>query len=323
MPTCWIEGNRTEPIAVMKKIDYRAVDGQLLTTFLYVLEECSVTKAAHRLDVTQSTVSHALARLRDFFDDPLFVRSGNTLVPTERAVALKDPVLEALDHLQGLTHQRSFDPYNEDLFFIVAANDMQRDLIFPRLIRELDEQNIPVSFELIPSGHPTTTMMRDARCHLALTPFPPDASDIIQKTVFEGSMMCFYDAEMREAPQTWEEYCGAEHITVRFPDGGTSQRALTGVDKSKIRRARVSVPNFAAIQEFVRGTKLIATEMDLMKLSSLKGLEMASLPFVSDPLKVFLSWHRRTDTEPSHIWLRGHVERIASEIQTDFRSAKR
>ena len=122
----------------MKKIDYRSIDGQLLKTFLLVLQERSVTETARQLDVTQSSVSHALARLRIFFDDPLFVRSGNSFVPTQRAISLKVPVQEVLDLLESLSHQRDFDPRQEDLFFIVAANDMQRDLIFPRIVRELD-----------------------------------------------------------------------------------------------------------------------------------------------------------------------------------------
>jgi DNA-binding transcriptional LysR family regulator len=118
----------------MKKIDIRSVDGQLLSTFLLVLEESSVTRAAERLGVTQSSVSHSLGRLRSVFDDPLFVRSGQSLLPTERAISLREPVHAVLDGLEGLTHQRNFDPFNDDLFFIVAANDTQRELIFPTLL---------------------------------------------------------------------------------------------------------------------------------------------------------------------------------------------
>lgn len=300
----------------MKKIDYRAIDGQLLTTFLTVLETGSVTQAADRLGVTQSSVSHALARLRTFFGDPLFVRSGQLFLPTERAQSLKNPVQNVLDGLEGLTHERAFHPAQEELFFIVAANDMQRELVFPQLIRELDAEGISIYFEFIPSGHPTVSMMRDARCHLALTPFPPDATDIVQKQIFEGNMMCFYDGDVRDPPENWGDYCQAEHVTVRFPDGGTSQRALTGVDKSDIRRPKVSVPNFGALPPFVKGTKRIATEMNLMKLCTLKDLDMAPLPRASDPVAIFLSWHRRSDSEPSHVWLRKRIQQITSNLAT-------
>ena len=219
-----------------------------------------------------------------------------------------------LDGLESLTHQRNFDPLKDDLFFIVAANDMQRELIFPTLLRELHDEGIRIALEFIPSGHPTSGMMRDARCHLALTPFPPDATDIIQKPVLKGKIMCFFDATVQDAPATWADYCRADHLTVRFPDGGTSLRALTGVDKSNIREALISVPNFGAIPPFIKGTRLIATEMDLMKLCTLSDLDMGPVPARSDPVTIYMSWHRRSSDEPAHKWLRGRVERIAEKI---------
>lgn len=298
----------------MKQIDYTTIDGQLLRTFLTVLEELSVTKASVRMGVTQSTVSHALGRLRVFFDDPLFVRSGQSLMPTERAISLKGPVQDVLDGLIGLTHEREFDPSRENLFFIVAANDMQRDLIFPRLLEESRDQGLSVAFEFIPSGHPSSELMRNSKCHLALTPFPPDATDIIQKPVLHGSMMCFFDASVRDAPTGWEDYCSAEHLTVRFPDGGTSLRALTGVDKSKMREARVSVPNFGGVPPFLKGTQMLATEMNLMKLCCLSELDMAPLPVKSDPVTIYMSWHGRSTNDPAHIWLRERIDAIAKDV---------
>ncbi len=76
----------------MSKIDYSNLDGKTLRTFLTILEETSVSKAADRLGVTQSAVSHTLAKLRLILGDPLFVRSGQGLTPTERAIALSEPV---------------------------------------------------------------------------------------------------------------------------------------------------------------------------------------------------------------------------------------
>lgn len=298
----------------MKKIDYTAINWQTLSTFLAILEESSVSRAAERLGVTQSTVSHTLAKMRTFFGDPLFVRSGQSLVPTERALGLRDPMQQLLEDLEELTHHRAFAPRAEEMFFIVAANDMQRDLIFPQLLRDLRVEGISVSFEFIPSGHPTAAMMRDARCHLALTPFPPDSSDISQKLLLTGRMMCFFDGSMRDAPATWEEYCAADHLAVRFPDGGTSLRALTGVDKSSISKPMISVPNFNAIPAFIQATTLLATEMNLMKLSTLSSLNMAPLPVESEPVKIYMTWHQCSTNDPAHIWLRERIERIAEKV---------
>ena len=134
--------------------------------------------------------------------------------------------------------------------------------------------------------------------------------------------MCFFDGEKRNAPSTWREYCEADHVTVRFPDGGSSQRALTGIDTSSIQRARVSVPNFSAIPSFVKGTRAIATEMNFMKLCCLKELDMAPLPADSNPVQVFMTWHRRSNQEPANVWLREKIEKISRSVQSDSRNLK-
>ena len=107
----------------MKKIDFYSLDGRGLKTFLVVLEEMSVSRAAERLGVTQSAVSHTLDKLRLALGDPLFVRSGRGIAATERAVSLQEPVRQVLDDLKGLTDQRVFDPSIGTLELTIAAND--------------------------------------------------------------------------------------------------------------------------------------------------------------------------------------------------------
>ncbi|MGR3660240.1 MAG: LysR family transcriptional regulator, partial [Paracoccaceae bacterium] len=148
-----------------------------------ILEESSVSKAAERLNVTQPAVSRSLTKLRDILGDVLFVRSGQGLVPTEHANGLREPVQNALDCLMGLTDQRIFDPLSESLHFKIAANDMQRELIFPKLLRETITEGIQLRMTFMPSGVPNVELLRNSRCHLILTPLPPDAPDIYQKKV--------------------------------------------------------------------------------------------------------------------------------------------
>lgn len=126
-----IRKNSALIINIMKKIDFLALDGRTLKTFLTVLDESSISKAAERLNVTQSAVSHTLDKLRIAMGDPLFVRSGRHIAATKRAIALREPVQKVLDGLRGLTNQHLFDPTVGLLDYVIAANDYQRDLVFP------------------------------------------------------------------------------------------------------------------------------------------------------------------------------------------------
>lgn len=301
----------------MKNFNYNDLDGRLLKAFLTILEETSVSRAAERLDMTQSAMSHILARLRIILGDPLFVRSGQGLVPTENAKAMREPVQDVLDRLMGLTERRKFDPLSENLFFRIAANDLQRELIFPRLFQEARNEGISIRLEFMPSGVPSVELLRNAQVEIVLTPLPPDASDIFLKKLLFGKMVCFYDASQRDAPKSLEEYIEAEHITVKFVGTGTSFDVISkNLDKEK-RKTAVSVSNFNAIPNFVKGSRIIATEVDLMKLGPLQDLDIAPLPFHTDAVSISMVWHERSSKDPAHIWLRSRVEKIASEIRNN------
>jgi len=299
----------------MREIDFYQLDGQILRTFLVILEESSVSRAAERLEVTQSAVSHTLAKLRIIFGDPLFVRSGQGLTPTETALSLRAPARDVLNRLKSLTDQRQFDPKSEAMHFVVAANDMQRDLIFPEIVRDTGGEQIGLSLELIPSGVPSVALLRDARCDLILTPLPPDAPDLIQQKLFSGMMMCFFDRDQTEPPQSVQAYLDADHVTVHFALGGASDEVLIAPQLPHIPKPKITVSNFAGIPSFIRGTKMVSTQLEFMRLSTLRELSVSPLPFDTEPVGIFMVWHERSNNDPAHKWLRERVRQIAGKIE--------
>lgn len=304
----------------MSDFDSLELDGKSLRTFLTVLETLSVSKAAARLNVTQSAVSHTLTKLRSIFNDPLFVRSGRGIAATEHARALRDPVRTVLDQLKGLTDRRDFDPTAEALRFVIGANDFQRDLIFPDLLREAHEDDIDLRLRFMPSGVPEPSLLREARCDLLITPFPPAGPDIFQSRLFEDRLACFHDASVAPAPTTWKQFQDRDLAEVRFNDNQRSLVALSNVDTTKLREPRVSVPNFGALVPFIQGTNMLATELRLMSLGPLRGLDTAPLPFKTRPIVMYLVWHRRDQDDPAHRWLR---EKIRGQVASALDKAQR
>lgn len=300
----------------MKKIDFFDLDGKVLRTFLTILEESSVSKAADRLGVTQSAISHTLGKLRHVLGDPLFVRSGQGLTPTERALSLKEPVQTVLDGMRALTDERPFDPLSEEIDVAIATNDMPRELIFPDLLRATRAEGVRLKIDFIASGVPDPDVLRSDRCQLMLTPLPPDGPDILQKRMLHSPLMIFFDGTQRDAPNSWESYCESDHIEVRFPDGRSARAVMRGVDQNQIRPPVVTLPHFNAIPSFVKGSPLISTDTALMKQGPLSELDCAPLPFECEPVSIYMVWHQRMANDPAHRWLRKRIEEIAARLRS-------
>lgn len=291
----------------MKEIDHLDLDGHTLTTFLTVLEESSVSRAAERLGVSQSAVSHTLDKLRKIFNDPLFVRVGRGIESTARARALHTSLESVLDNLKSLTDQRDFNPYVEKMEFTIATNDFPLQLVFPTLLKELNEQGIKPHIRFIPAGIPKVSMLRASRYRMLITPTPPDDPDIQKVSLLRSKMEVFFDAAKRKPPCSWQEYAESDSVEVRFSDTESSLMALPLLDTTGIVPPCITVPNFGSLPDMITGTDRITTQIGAMKKGLLQGLASAPLPFATKDLDLFLVWHRRENDDPAHQWFRQQI----------------
>ena len=298
----------------MSKFDYLGLDGNALTPFLTVLEEMSVSRAAERLGVSQSAVSHTLDKLRTIFEDPLFVRVGRGIEPTARARALRASVESVLDDLKSLTDQREFDPLVEQMEFTIAANDFPIQLIFPKLLKELSEEGIHLRVRFIPSGIPNVSILRASRYRMLITPTLPDDPDLEKVSLVQTKMVCFYDSMVRKPPKTWKQFAESNYVDVRFSDTESSLMALPSIDTSRMNPPTITVPNFSSLAPMIKGTDRITSQLAVMELGLLKDLDWAPLPFKTGTLDLFLIWHRRDNDDPAHQWFRQRITGTVNSI---------
>jgi DNA-binding transcriptional LysR family regulator len=117
------------------------VDLNLFTVFEAIYSEGSVTRASQQLHLTQPAISHALNRLRQMFDDPLFVRQGQTMVSTPLARSIIEPVRQALRGLEmTLTDNGNFDPAQAVKLFNLALRDVLESTVLPPLLERITQQ---------------------------------------------------------------------------------------------------------------------------------------------------------------------------------------
>ena len=297
----------------MSHFDHLDIDGHLLHLLVTVIDAGSITRAAERLGVTQSAVSHLLDKLRGIVDDPLFVKSGRGIAPTARAEALAEQARTLLADMQRFTSPATFDPARLDAQITVAANELQRDLLLPLVFERLRAAAPALTLRVVPSGVPSLALLRDEACHLAISPRLPEGSDVLYKRLFEDSYRVFFDGTAREAPRTLKEYLASEHVTVMHEP----RRA---VDIDEVLKARgierrivATVPGFSGLPPFLHGTHMLATAPGILRANLMRGLASCEVPLATPPMPMYLIWHVRHRHDPMHRWLRETVEAVVPE----------
>lgn len=312
----------------MKEIDRYTIDGHLLRVFLAVIEERSITAAGARLGLTQSAVSHAMQRLARLVGRALFVKSGRGIVATAQAKALEPRARDLLHAMAEFA--RPADVAVRDMTFelTIAANDLQRDLLLPKLFHRLSREASGARLRVVPSDVPSVDLLRSHACDLIITPLPPDGSDVLQRRLFRDQYVCYFDPHVRSAPRDPADYLAGRHATVVYPDG---DRLQFDKDLERLGVARsidVMAPSFAGVSAFLRGSDLLATLPSLLAAHVMRGFAVAPVPVEAAirrrvaPLAMYLVWHRRTHDDPAARFVRNLLIEIGKEAGTPVPAAR-
>jgi DNA-binding transcriptional LysR family regulator len=291
----------------MKIFNHLDLDGHLLQLLRTVIDTGSVTGAAQHLGLTQSAVSHQLDRLRAITGDALFVKSGRGIVATSRALALAEQAAEVLRLMAKLRTPEHFEPAQLRTTLTIAANDLQRDVLLPALFERLSAQAPLLQLRVIASDIPSAEMLRDDRCHLVISPRPPDASDIVHRRLFEDDYRVFYDPSQRKPPRSLKSYLSAQHVRVLY----AHERQLDidnwlqaqGIE----RQTTITVSHFAGVAAFIQGSERITTLPRRLGLGQLRGLAHAATPLATPTMPMYAVWHLRYQHDAMHQWLRAHL----------------
>lgn len=291
-------------INIMSKLHYLDLDGRSLRLLLSLIETHSATATARHLGLTQSAVSHALERLRAVLGDPLFVRAGRGLEPTDHALSLAPIARAALEALEHMGQEPAFDPATSTRRFVIAANDYQRDIVLPPVFRRLQREAPGIRLRIKTPGLSGGDMLRDRDCDLLISPYAPDYPDLIRSRLYEDGMACFYDPACRAAPTTLADYLAAGHITIVYSDNEETAIDQTLADSGLRRRVVLQLPNFSALPVFLRGTDLLVTTMALSQHFGLAGFGVCPPPLPIQTMPLHMIWHVRDTASPAHRWLR-------------------
>lgn len=289
------------------KNDIRALDLNLLKALDALLDEGSVTRAAQRLSLTQPAVSGMLTRLRDYFGDPLFVRTSHGMVPTLRASELSVPVKQILTDIAILLKPMQFDPMTAELTYTLVATDYALKAVVVPLIAALKQHapRIRIAVRSVDSERMYQQLSR-GEVDLALVTPQTTPDDLHGRALYQEEYVCVarcHHPLAAASEMTLEQFCEQEHILVstegRFM--GVTDEALA--ELSLTRRVGVSVNSFLVIPDILRSTDMIAVVPSRMVPVD-SDLAIIPLPLNVPGFTKSMAWHERTHRDPAHQWIR-------------------
>lgn len=315
----------------MDSINFKTLDLNLLRVFDEVMTERSLTRAAHKLALTQPAVSNALRRFREAMGDELIQRRGQTMAPTPRALALWPAVREALRQLQEAITPSHFVPGVAKTTFVLAMADATAAKLMPGLVEVLDRDAPGVSLRVVPLLTRDPRSLLDAQdADLALGYFPAALADLTAQTqagetvsfahqrLFNGEYVCVMrrDHPLAKGPFTLNRFCAARHLLVSF-----SGRPFGFVDEALLllgreRRIVLTVNQFFTAGKVVAHSDLLTVlPRHFVNLSGLQDeLVLRELPFAVPRVHVDALWHHRLHRASAHEWLRDTLAALAGRV---------
>lgn len=294
----------------MNRNDLRKVDLHLLIVFESLMHERNLTRTAEKLFLGQPAISAALLRLREFFNDPLFVRNGRAMEPTPRALEIHRRLPEALDGIsQAISELQAFDPASSDAVFRIGMSDDVECGLLPGLLSHLrtEAPNCvvvvrPANFLLLPgllatgeisTGISYTTQLpANAKCRTLR-----DIKAVVIR------------ADDGRGPLTLDDYCERPHALVSISGDLSGNIDDDLARHARCRRVSLAVPHFSGLGALIRNSDLIATIPDYVASALVcgGGIVAEDPPFEIVPSKLTMVWRAARDQEPAERWLREQI----------------
>lgn len=290
------------------------VDLNLLYVLDVLLEEGSVTGAARRLRLSPSAMSRALARLRKTIGDPLLVKAGRGLVPTPRALELREQVGGIVQGAEAVLRPVA-RPSLKTLArtFNLRSSEGFVENFGPALLARVAEEAPEVRLWFLPKADKDSAPLREGRVDLETGVIEKSTGpELRSQALFSDRFIGVVrkDHPLARGRMTSARYAAGRHVVVARP---TAERDAIDEALSSLgltRSIATLVGGFSAAVALARATDLVATVPERHTGLLRQDLHSFALPFDVPAFTVSLLWHPRMDGDPVHRWLRGCVREV-------------
>ena len=304
-------------------MDLHRIDMNLLVALDALITEGGVTRAAHRLNLSQSAMSSTLGRLRKLFNDPLFVREGRGVTPTPLAESLRQPVHDALEQVRDvILRGEVFDPASFERTFRIMANDYVQATFLRSLIVRLAAENPGARLNFTGAFEEPHDHLQNNLTDMAIIPMEVWDGHLIypHEFLYRERYLVAVD---RDHPEIGDTISYEQFTTLPFiatASGLQTSFSEMQLDALGVPRNTAIVTGFAVAPMLLRGTPMITLVQERLGKELVDRYQLKLLePPISElkPLTEALVWTSRTDRDPAHRWLRQRIIDSAHEMRRD------
>lgn len=304
---------------------FNKLDLNLLVALDAMLTECSISRAAERMHMSQSAMSNALARLREYFDDELLVQVGRRMELTPRAQTLQDVVRDVLVRVDSaIATQPEFDPAQAERGFKLLVSDYTLHTLMPHVLALARWQAPKISFELLPQVEFPQRALERGEADLLIIPNKYSSSEHPVEQLLKEDFCCvvWNGSGLANRPLNFEDFTAAGHVAVTTGGGKPAFEGWLMERYGVTRRIEVTTFSFSAAPALVVGTDRIATVHGRLARQTAKWLpiQLLAMPMPLPQMEQSMQWHKYRTQDPGLRWLRSLIHeasrRMDAEIST-------
>lgn len=299
------------------------IDTYLLRVLVALVAERSVSRTAARMNQTQPAISAALRRLREMFGDPILVRERGGMVPTERALQLRERargVLSEIDRMMAGPEQ--FDPGASALTFAVASPDYLAASFLGDVVARfrIEAPNARLVVHPLSAGYDYERALAQGDLDVVIGNWPQPPDRLHLSLLLEDDLVCLMSPRNPLAApgaMTLERYLAAAHVVplpLAMAHRPVVETHLAGLRQS--RDARISVPYYAVAPHLLVDSDLVFTTARHFAMQFIRTLPLVAVPAPAGfpRMRFYQLWHDRSQHQAAHRWLRGLLTAVASTL---------
>jgi DNA-binding transcriptional LysR family regulator len=290
------------------------VDLNLFIVLEAIYTEGSITRASLKMNLTQPAISHALNRLRQLFDDPLFERQGHVMTPTPLARSIIDPVRRALRGFEvTLTGAARFDAASSERSFSLAVRDVLEASVLPPLMAGIAQEAPSATLNTLQvSRRELESELAAGTLDAAIDVLLPLSNDIRRAQLAGDQTVVLVRRGhplVKKKTLSLETYLALEHIQTSSRRRGPGLEDVELSRQGLQRRIRLRCQHYFAACRVVSQTDLALTMPDRLAriVNQQFNNQILPLPLAMPSLDVYLYWHANVDNDPANTWLRAQI----------------